>query len=244
MALIDQIAGALGPNAVQQMSSQLGASPDATRNAISAALPVLLGAMQRNASRPEGAQSLHNAVVRDHVGADPMERLMGMASGMLGGQGGGLADLLGGGGQSGGAGGGLMGALGGLLGGAGGAGAAQPASRGMDGAAILGHILGGRTPQAANGVGRAAGINPGQAGQLMAMLAPMIMAALGKVTQSKQLDPGGLASELGQESARVGAAPRQQGGILDSLLDADGDGDVDASDLLSRGASIFGAFMK
>ncbi|MCB1605646.1 MAG: DUF937 domain-containing protein [Xanthomonadales bacterium] len=240
MALIDQIAGALGPNAVQQMSSQLGASPQATRDAISAALPVLLGAMQRNASTPGGAQSLHNAVIRDHADADPMERMMGMAGGMLGGQGGGLADLLG----QGGAGGGLMGALGGLLGGAGGAAAARPANRGLDGAAILGHILGNRTPQAANGVGRAAGLDMGQAAQLMAMLAPMVMAALGKVTQSRQLDPGGLASVLGQESERVGAAPRQQGGILDSLLDADGDGDVDASDLLSRGASIFGAFMK
>ncbi len=243
MALIDQITSALGPNAVQQMSAQLGTTPGATRDAISAALPVLLGAMQRNASTPGGAHSLHNAVVRDHVDADPMERLMGMAGGLLGGQGGGLADLLGGG-QSGGAGGGLMGALGGMLGGAGGAAAARPANRGLDGAAILGHILGNRTPQAANGVGRAAGIDMGQAGQLMAMLAPMVMAALGKVTQSQQLDPGGLASVLGQESERVGAAPRQQGGILDSLLDADGDGDVDASDLLSRGASIFGAFMK
>ena len=240
MALIDQIAGALGPNAVQQMSSQLGASPQATRDAISATLPVLLGALQRNTSTPGGAQSLHNAVIRDHADADPMERMMGMAGGMLGGQGGGLADLLG----QGGAGGGLMGALGGLLGGAGGAAAARPANRGLDGAAILGHILGNRTPQAANGVGRAAGLDMGQAAQLMAMLAPMVMAALGKVTQSRQLDPGGLASVLGQESERVGAAPRQQGGILDSLLDADGDGDVDASDLLSRGASIFGAFMK
>lgn len=230
MALIDMITGALGPNAVQQMSSQVGASPDATRNAISAALPVLLGAMQRNTSNPAGAEALHKAVARDHADADPMERLMGMAGGLLGG------------GQGGG--GGLMSALGGLLGG--GSPAAQPkaANRGLDGAAILGHILGGRTPQAANGVGRAAGVSSGQAGQLMAMLAPMVMAAIGKATQSKQLDSGGLASMLGQESERVGGAPKKQGGILDSLLDADGDGDVDASDLLSRGASIFGAFMK
>ena len=43
---------------------------------------------------------------------------------------------------------------------------------------------------------------------------------------------------LGQERSQV----RQQAGsgVLDALLDQDGDGDVDASDLLTLGTGLFG----
>ncbi|MCB1588586.1 MAG: DUF937 domain-containing protein [Xanthomonadales bacterium] len=236
MSLVESLAAALGPQAVQQVGSQLGLNQDAAARSLQAALPALLGALQRNASQPDGAEALHRAVLRDHADADPMDRLMGMLGGGAGAAGA-LAGMLGGGQGSGG--GGLGGLLGGLLGGQ--SAPAQP--RGLDGGAILGHVFGQRQPRVERGVAQAAGIDGSQASQLLAMLAPMVMAALGRMTQQRGLDPGGLASALGQETQRAGTG-FAQGGVLGSLLDTDGDGDVDAADLLKHGSSLFGAFMR
>jgi len=111
-------------------------------------------------------------------------------------------------------------------------------SRQTDGAAILGHILGGGQPRAAQGLGQATGLGSGQAMQLMAMLAPIVMSFLANRSASQGLDAGGLGQMLGEERSQV----RQQagGGVLDSLLDQDGDGDLDASDLLNLGMGLFG----
>lgn len=241
MNLIETLAATLGPQAVEQLGSQLGMQPDAAQRSLQAALPALLGALQRNAAQPGGAEALHRAVIRDHADADPLARLAGMLGGGAGaGALGGLAGMLGGA-QGGGAGGGLASVLGGLLGGGA---AEQPANpRAIDGGAILGHVFGNRQPRVERGVAQAAGIDSGQAGQLLAMLAPMVMAALGKMTAQRNLDAGGLATELGRQTRDMGSAAGQ-GGALGGLLDTDGDGDVDAADLLKHGASIFGAFMR
>ncbi len=57
-----------GPT-LQQMSQKLGLDTNQTGQAIQTALPLLLGALGNNASEPQGAQSLLNALQRDHLGA-------------------------------------------------------------------------------------------------------------------------------------------------------------------------------
>lgn len=50
------------------LAEALGADESSTQNAVRAALPLLLGALQRNASSPDGAASLQGALERDHDG--------------------------------------------------------------------------------------------------------------------------------------------------------------------------------
>jgi len=67
--LLDLITGSLDSKALGQLGSQIGASPQQTGNAVQAALPLLLGALQRNAASPQGASALAGALDRDHDGS-------------------------------------------------------------------------------------------------------------------------------------------------------------------------------
>lgn len=198
--LLSQLQGA----PLQQIADQLGTNPSQAQSAVSAALPMLLGALGRNAAQPQGAADLFGALQRDHVGR---------AAGS-----GGLGDL-----------------LGSVLGGMGGGGAGGAA----DGASILGHILGGNQQRAEAGLGQATGLGA-NAGQLLQILAPIVMAFLAQRTQAGGMDAGGLGAVLGREHAQV----RQQGGVggdlLGSLLDQDGDGQVGLGDLIKIGGGLLG----
>ena len=76
--LLDTLNQQITPSTVQQISSALGADPKTTSNAIAMALPVILGGLSRNASTPQGAQALHNAL-DDHDGS-----ILGNLGGLLG----------------------------------------------------------------------------------------------------------------------------------------------------------------
>lgn len=83
-----------GP-ALQQVSQTLGVDSNQASQAIQSALPLLLGALGNNASNPQGAQSLLNALQRDHLGTSPAAAigaggfdLGGLLGAVLGGAGG------------------------------------------------------------------------------------------------------------------------------------------------------------
>lgn len=127
--------------------------------------------------------------------------------------------------------------LGGMLGGSG---VGNPAASGGGlGGAILGHIFGNRQDQAQEGLGQASGLGGQNAGQLLAMLAPIIMSVLGNMAQKKGLGPGGLGSALGQESQQIDQG--SHGGLLGSILDRDGDGQLGLGDLLKAGSELLGS---
>ena len=203
-SLTDELLSQLQGAPLQQIADQLGTNPSQAQSAVSAALPMLLGALGRNAAQPQGAADLFGALQRDHVGR---------AAGS-----GGLGDL-----------------LGSVLGGMGGGGAGGAA----DGASILGHILGDNQQRAEAGLGQATGLGA-NAGQLLQILAPIVMAFLAQRAQAGGMDAGGLGAVLGREQAQV----RQQGGVggdlLGSLLDQDGDGQVGLGDLIKIGGGLLG----
>ncbi len=71
-SLTDDIFSQLSGPALQQISQQLGTGHTQTAGAVAAALPLLLGALGRNASQPQGAEALFGALGRDHQGAAGM----------------------------------------------------------------------------------------------------------------------------------------------------------------------------
>jgi hypothetical protein len=204
-------------NSVQAISRQLGLSPQAAGTAIQAALPMLLGQLGRNAAQPEGASALLGAITRDHS-ATP-------ATGA-----------------------GLGGILGSILGGGGAASQARAAGPSLaDGMAILGHVFGGGGTQRATNpqVPSVAGLDAASSTKLLAMLAPLVMSALGRMNQGGQLTASSLGGLLGDESQRVAqAAPSALGGLMGAVLDRDGDGKVDLSDMLKTAQGLGSLFGK
>ena len=206
-SMADDLLAQLQGAPMQQMAQQLGASSQQIQSAVGAALPLLLGALGQNATQPQDAAALFNALEHDHGQATPQ----GL---------GGLGDL-----------------LGAVLGGAGAA-PGRGAGGGLgDGAAILGQIFGGNRQQAENQLGQATGLGS-SAGQLLAMLAPMVMAYLANRVKAGNMDASALGQTRGQEHALQQGG--LGGGLLGSLLDQNGDGKLDAGDLLQLGASLLG----
>ncbi len=180
---------------LQQVSQQLGIEPAQASSAVGAALPLLLGAMGRNAQQPEGADALLGALQRDHAPA----------------AGGGFD---------------LGGLLGSVLGGGGG--------NATNGAGILGHVFGGNSDRAAQGLSQATGLDSSKTSQLLAILAPIVMSYL-----AQRFANGGNAGQLSQALGQEAQAA-SSGGLLTSVLDQDGDGQLGIGDLLKLGGGLLG----
>lgn len=108
-------------------------------------------------------------------------------------------------------------------------------SKAQEGAGILKHVLGGNRSTAEAGIAAASGLDTRQSGQMLATLAPIVMAALAKQKQSQSLDASGLAGMLAGERGQT----QDRLGGLAALLDRDGDGSV-ADDVLGGIGKLFG----
>jgi len=67
--ILDLLQGPLGQMVIQGASSQLGQDTDKTQSALSAAIPMLMGALKKNASNPETADGLMKALQNKHNGS-------------------------------------------------------------------------------------------------------------------------------------------------------------------------------
>ena len=217
-ALMQQLQGA----PLQQLAQQLGTSSSQVESAVGPALSLLLDGLGRNAAQPEGASALLQAWQQGHASHGTAASASAAPQGALGALGG-LGDL-----------------LGNVLAGAG-AGASPRAggASGMEaGAAILSQILGGQRQQAESQLGERSGLGA-QAGQLLALLAPIVMQFLAQRAAAGQLDASSLGNALGQEPSRPPQPPADvAGSLLTGLLDQNRDGKLDAGDLLQLGAGL------
>jgi hypothetical protein len=75
---------ALGGGTVPQIARQIGADERQTETAVQAAIPILIGALDRNTDQPGGAEALFGALERDHDGS-LLDNLGGFLGGSFGG---------------------------------------------------------------------------------------------------------------------------------------------------------------
>jgi hypothetical protein len=192
-SLIETIFQQIGGNNVKEIGRKVGTDERSTGNLISAALPLLVGALARNSSGEEGADALSRALSNDHDGSILDN----------------LSDFLG---------------------------RSEPEA----GDGILRHVLGDRRKTVETGLSRSSGADIQSVGKVMALLAPIVMGALGKTQRENNLDARSLSGYLGQERDELERSDPQAMGALGRLLDADGDGDVDAGDIAKHGFGLLG----
>lgn len=97
-----------------------------------------------------------------------------------------------------------------------------------DGDGILGHVFGNNRTTVEQGIAKKSGLSLSKIGPLLAIVAPIVMAYLGKEKRQTNTGAGGLGDLLG---GLLGGATQQRsttgGGLMDMLggiLDKDGDG--------------------
>ena len=183
--ITQKVAGA----AAGQLAQRLGISEGTAQTAVQLAVPVIIAALARNASQPQGAQDLHQAVASDHDGS-----ILDQLTSYLG----------------------------------------NPQA--ANGSGILGHVLGGDRPAVESNLALATGMDQNSAGNLLEMVAPLVMGAVGREQQQNGLDPNGLSQFLAQQQQAQPADPGIMGSIS-SMLDSNRDGSV--TDDLSRIAGNF-----
>ena len=202
MDIMNLLQGQLSEGVLDQLTQQIGASDSKqTAAATAGIMNTLVGALAKNASNHDGAQSLSNALDRDHDGS-VLDNVM---------------DMFTGGGQT-----------------------AQQNNRAMNGAGILNHILGDRQGGAIDMISQISGLDSGKTGNLMTMLAPMLMGALGRQKRQQGLDVGGLANLLtGTVTQQNQSAQNPTMSLVTKFLDSDGDGSI-ADDVASIGMKLLG----
>lgn len=112
--------------------------------------------------------------------------------------------------------------------------------RASAGAGILRHVFGGRQSSVESTVGQMTGIDSKKVGQVVAMLAPLVLGMLGKAKRERGLDPGGLADLLGGERRAVQQRVPEAMDLLGGLLDSDGDGQI-GDDIAKIGGGLLGS---
>ena len=91
-SILDFLDTEKGKDFIQQSSREVEESPEKVKSALGMALPMIMGALKKNSSSPEGAENLnrelnrekHNGSVLDNLGIGNAGSLLGEGSGILG----------------------------------------------------------------------------------------------------------------------------------------------------------------
>ncbi|HVS31895.1 MAG TPA: DUF937 domain-containing protein [Thermoanaerobaculia bacterium] len=110
-----------------------------------------------------------------------------------------------------------------------------------DGAAILRHVLGTRRGPVQEGVARATGLSAQQAGELLTLLAPLIMGVLGRMKQQQNIGADQLPVVLGKASLDM-ARQSTAIGDLSRILSSSDHGQI-ADEVARIGSSIVGGML-
>lgn len=181
-SILDALGQAVSPDVISSIGKTVGANKGAVGAVAIAAIPLLISALARNASEPQGAQSLLSALTNDHDGS--------------------ILDNLN---------------------------AHLEDPQAANGAGILGHVLGDQEAAVEQSLGSTAGLDSNSVAQILQILAPVVMGALGQTTAKEGLDPSALAALLGNEQQAAVQQVQQSSpdvaGLLGTLLGSGTQGD-------------------
>ncbi|HXU33849.1 MAG TPA: DUF937 domain-containing protein [Thermoanaerobaculia bacterium] len=110
------------------------------------------------------------------------------------------------------------------------------------GGGILGHILGANRGAAEQGLAKASGLDLSQIARLLPLLAPLVLAVLGKAKHTQGLDTGGLTDLLGREHEHAQAQQPGLMGMLGSLFDKNHDGSM-MDEAMQMGGGLLGSLL-
>ncbi len=117
-------------------------------------------------------------------------------------------------------------------------------NRQFDGLGILMHLLGNKTTNAVDMVTNLSGLDRNKTSRLMIMLAPMVLAGLGKMKNQQNLNPDGLTNIIQntvKEQEKNQANPTMA--LITKFLDKDGDGKI-KEELTGIGMKMLKNFLK
>ena len=180
-ALFDLLQGSTGTGILEGISRDSGESTERSASVVQMALPILIGAMNRNTNSTSGAEGLMGALSGKHDGS-------------------------------------LLDNLGSFF-----EGGVSDADRG-DGQGILGHILGNSQDGVVQAVSGKTGVSTDSVMRILQVLAPIVMAYLGKEKNSRGIDSGSGISDL--IGGLMGGSSSNQQSMVEALLDGDNDGSV------------------
>ena len=91
-SILDFLDTEKGKEFIQKSSEEVNEPQDKVKSALGMALPMIMGAMKKNADSPEGAENLnrelgkekHDGSILDKIGAGGLSGIMGEGSGILG----------------------------------------------------------------------------------------------------------------------------------------------------------------
>lgn len=111
------------------------------------------------------------------------------------------------------------------------------------GAGILGHVLGGSQGNIERAISSSSGVDEDSVGRILALVAPLLMGALGKAKREYGLDASGLAAALGQQERAARRVSPSAVDVFSRMLDSDGDGDP-LDDIVKMGSGLLGGLFK
>lgn len=114
---------------------------------------------------------------------------------------------------------------------------------GGEGAKILGHIFGGQQQQVESTISQNSGIGGAQIAQVLQILAPIVLNALGGQQKKQGFDVSDLAGMLTKTVATEKQQNSKANDILTQLFDKNNDGSM-MDDALKMGAGILGNLFK
>lgn len=190
MDLSGLLQGQMGNQLVEGVMNQLGVGEGQAKSAVSAAIPVLMTALNKNA-QSGGAESLFNALGK-HDGSI-LENLGGFLSG----------------------------------------------GNFSDGAGILSHVLGGSQSNVENSLSKSSGLSVAQISKVLMIVAPIVMGYLGKQKNQQGLDSSGLSNMLGGLIGGATQSNKSEMGMIEKMLDQNGDGSI-MDDVMNLGGKFLG----